>query len=204
MNTLTNSAKIIFAPRSAWAAIGKDPGSLGGVLLTHTLPFSLIPAVCWYYGVSSSGWSVAGENVRLTAASALPVCILFFFALLYSVLFLGYMVHWMAKSYKSDSTIARGVALITYAGTPFFVAGVLGLKPILWLDILVGIAVSCYCIYLLYVGTPYVMKVTAERGFLYSSAVFAIALVVFVALLGATTILWSFGASPEFIYSGAA
>lgn len=201
MSALINSFQVIFNPLNGWRKIGENPGSLAGLIAGHTIPFALIPAVCWYFGVSHYGWSVAGENVRLTAASALPVCVLFFLGLVYAVLFLGYMVHWMAKSYRSDSTITRGVALITYAGTPFFVTGVLGLMPILWLDIIVGIAVSCYCIYLLYVGTPHVMKVTAERGFLYSSAVFAIALVVFVALLGATAILWSFGASPEYVYS---
>lgn len=201
MSTLVNSFNILFSPKKAWEKIGENPGSLGGLLMTHTIPFALIPSLCWFYGVAYNGWTVAGEDVRLTTASALPMCVLFFLALIYSVFFLGYMVHWMAGSYRSKSTIAQGVALITYSGTPFFVAGLLGLYPILWLDIVVGIAVSCYCIYLLYLGTPYVMKVAADRGFLYSSAVFAIALVVFVALLGATAILWSMGASPEYIYS---
>ncbi|MFK8029088.1 MAG: Yip1 family protein [Gammaproteobacteria bacterium] len=202
MNTLVNSLAIVFSPKKGWSRIGENPGTLAGLIALHTIPLALIPAVCWYFGVSHFGWSVAGENVRLTAESALPVCVLFFLALIYAVLFLGYMVHWMAKSYKSDSTVTQGVALITYAGTPFFIAGVLGLMPILWLDIIVGIAVSCYCIYLLYLGTPHVMKVTSERGFLYSSAVFGIALVVFVGLLGATAILWSFGAAPEYVYAG--
>ncbi len=201
MSTLVNSFNILFSPRKAFEKIGEKPGSLAGLLMTHTIPFALIPALCWFYGVAYHGWAVAGENVRLTVASALPMCVLFFLALVYSVFFLGYMVHWMAGSYKSKSTIAQGVALISYSGTPFFVAGILGLYPILWLDIVVGIAVSCYCIYLLYLGTPYVMKVASDRGFLYSSAVFAIALVVFVALLGATAILWSMGASPEYIYA---
>ena len=201
MSTLVNSLNILVSPKKAWQKIGENPGSLGGLLIKHTIPFALIPAVCWYYGVAHHGWSVAGDTVRLTSASALPLIVLFFLALVYSVFFLGYMVHWMAGSYKSKSSIAQGVALISYAGTPFFIAGVLGLYPILWLDIVVGIAVSCYCIYLLYLGTPYVMKVAADRGFLYSSAVFAIALVVFVALLGATAILWSMGAAPEYIYS---
>jgi len=44
------------------------------------------------------------------------------------------------------------------------------------------------------------MKVPPERGFLYASAVFAVALVSFVALLGATVVLWDFGPAPEYTY----
>ena len=84
--------------------------------------------------------------------------------------------------------------------TPFFLAGLLGLYAVLWVDIVVGTLVACYCIYLLYRGTGMVMEVPPERGFLYASAVFAVALVSFVAMLGATVVLWDFGPSPEYTY----
>jgi hypothetical protein len=71
---------------------------------------------------------------------------------------------------------------------------------VLWLDILAGSLVAIYCIYLLYMGTGPVMHVPAERSFLYASAVFAVALVAFVALLGATVVLWDFGPAPEYTY----
>lgn len=200
MSILIDSLRLLFAPRSAWQHIAGSKHSLMAVLMVHTIPLALIPAVCWYFGVTSQGWSVAGETVRLTTGSALPMCVLFYLAMIYSVLFLGFMVHWMAATYESESTIARGVTLISFSATPFFLAGVLGLKPLLWLDILAGIAVSCYCIYLLFLGTPIVMRVAQERGFLYSSAVFAVALVTFVALLGATVVLWDLGPAPEYAY----
>ncbi|MEQ9005533.1 MAG: Yip1 family protein, partial [Pseudomonadales bacterium] len=114
--------------------------------------------------------------------------------------FLGYMVRWMSAAYGSVSSLAQGVTLISYTASPFFLAGLLGLYPVLWLDILIGCLVACYCIYLLYRGTPAMMDVPPERGFLYASAVFAVALVSFVALLGATVVLWDFGPTPEYTY----
>lgn len=170
------------------------------LLLLHTIPYALIPAVCWYTGITQFGWSFGGDVVKLTAQSALPMCALFFLAMVAGVGFLGYMVHWMAGSYGTEGGLAKGVALISYTASPFFLAGLLGLYPSLWLDLIVGLAVACYCILLLYRGTPIVMAVTAERGFLYASAVFAVALVSFVALLGATVILWDFGPAPEYTH----
>ena len=200
MYLIVDSLRMLFAPRAAWHHIADSKPSLMAVLMLHTLPLALIPAASWFYGVTQSGWSVAGETVRLTVGSALPMCVLFYLAMIYIVLFLGFMVHWMASTYESESTVSRGVTLISFAATPFFLVGFFGLYPILWLDILVGTLVSCYCIYLLYLGTPIIMRVAAERGFLYSSAVFAVALVTFVALLGATVILWDLGPAPEYAY----
>lgn len=200
MRTLLNGFLVTFAPIRGWQAVHDDNPSVTAVLTQHTVPFALIPAICWYIGVTQVGWRVADETMRLTPASALPMCVLFFLAMLAGVLFLGFMVRWMAVSYGTVSDMAHGVDLISYTASPFFLAGLLGLYPVLWLDITVGVLVACYCIYLLYLGTPAVMGVPPERGFLYASAVFAVALVSFVALLGATVVLWDLGPAPEYTY----
>ena len=200
MNTVLNGFLVAFNPRSGWQRIAAERAGLMTVLLLHTVPFALIPAVCWYIGVTTQGWVIAGDPVKLTAASALPMCALFYLAMIAGVIFLGYMVSWMAGSYGTEGGLARGVTLISFTASPFFLAGVLGLAPNLWLDITLGTLIACYCIYLLYRGTGPVMEVPPERAFLYSSAVFAVAIVSFVALLGATVVLWDFGPAPEYTY----
>ncbi len=200
MRTLLNGILVTFAPDAGWRSVREDAPGVAAVLALHTVPYALIPAVCWYYGVTRSGWSVAGEVMRLTPESALPMCALFFLAMVFGVVFLGFMVRWMATSYGTETDLSRGVALISYTASPFFLSGVVGLVPVLWVDILIGCLVACYCIYLLYRGTSVVMAVPPERGFLYASAVFAVALVSFVALLGATVVLWDLGPAPEYTY----
>jgi len=59
----------------------------------------------------------------------------------------------------------------------------------------VGTAVACFCIYLLFQGTGAIVQVPPERAFLYAAA-----LVAFVALLGATVIIWDLGVFPEYTY----
>ncbi|MCB1686038.1 MAG: Yip1 family protein [Pseudomonadales bacterium] len=200
MKTLLNGILILFAPQGTWLSIAAERPGVTRVLCLHTLPFALIPALCWYLGVTTQGWTIAGDPVRLTAQSALPLCALFYFAMVAGVLFLGYMVSWMAGSYGTQGGLAKGTSLISYTASPFFLAGFLGLYPVLWLDIMIGTLVACYCIYLLYLGTGPVMEVAPERSFLYASAVFAVALVSFVALLGATVVMWDFGPAPEYTY----
>jgi len=204
MNALINGLIVTLLPGKGWQRIAEARASTVQVLATHTLPLALIPAICWYWGVTHQGWTVAGNLVKLTPASAAPMCIMFYIAMVAGVLFLAYMVHWMSAAYGAtgdfSESLRKGVNLIGYTATPFFLAGVLGLYAVLWVDIVLGTLVACYCIYLLYRGTGLVMEVPPERGFLYASAVFAVALVSFVAMLGATVVLWDFGPTPEYTY----
>ena len=82
MNTLLNGFLVTFSPQKGWQSIRRDAPGLARVLLMHTAPFALIPAVSWYFGVTGHGWTVAGELMRLTPESALPMCVLFYFAML--------------------------------------------------------------------------------------------------------------------------
>ena len=199
---MRRSIAILFRPADAWADIARNATSVVRPLLTHTMPWALVPALCWYYGVTQVGWQFGEEPVqKMSAASAVKICALFYLAMLFGVAFLGFMIHWMAATYAaSRSSFARGVTIVTYTATPFFLAGLLGLYPALWLDIAVGVAVGGHCLYLLYVGVPIMMDIPPERGFLFASAVVAIALVGVVAMMGSTALLWDFGAEPVYTY----
>jgi hypothetical protein len=72
------------------------------------------------------------------------------------------------------------------------------LYPVLWLNMVLGIPALSYSVYLLYSGVPIMMGISTERGFLFSSAVLAVGLVSFVALLAVTAILWGMGLGPQF------
>lgn len=200
MKPLIQALQLLLMPRKTWPQIAAANHSLPAVLLTQTLPLALIPPLCWYFGVTRTGWLVGGEAMRLTADSALPLCVLFFGAMVAGILFMGFMVRWMSQVYGEAGSLAAGVGLISFTATPFFVSGVIGLFPLLWLDISIGIAVACYSIYLLYLGVGPMMRVETDRGFLYASALFAVALVAFVGVLTATALLWEFGPAPEYTY----
>jgi hypothetical protein len=197
-----HSIDILFRPNTAWRSIAGTADGWLKPLLTHSVPWALVPALCWFYGITQVGWQVGAEpNQKMTADSAALICALFYVAMLGGVLFLGYMIHWMAGTYAAaKSSFGKGVTIVTYTATPFFLAGLLGLHPALWIDISIGVIVGCYCVYLLYLGVPIVMDVAPERGFLFASAVVAIALVAVVGLMTATAILWDFGAEPVYTY----
>ncbi|HBD11676.1 MAG TPA: hypothetical protein DCZ13_05975 [Porticoccaceae bacterium] len=190
---------LLFHPREAWQKIADLNDEQIKRLLPYPIIMALLPAAGFYIGTTKVGWTLLGKDVvRITEASAIPLVVLMYFALLGAVIFIGLMVNWMSETYQTASFPIKGVVLMGYACTPIFLAGIFAAYPIWWLDILLGCAAAIYTIYLVYMAVPTLMKVPWDRGFLYASAVFMVALVYVVAVLVGITLIWEYIATPVF------
>ncbi|MEM1112706.1 MAG: Yip1 family protein [Pseudomonadota bacterium] len=191
---------LLVSPSSQWQSIAKLPDKSLNTLILYPCIFAILPAVAWYYGTTQIGWTVGehGEPIKLTTASARQICILFYLAMVGCVAVIGYFIHWMSETYGADSSIAKGIVIAGLTATPLFITGMVGFYPLLWLDLLIGVGAVSWAVYLLYLGIPIVMDIPEERGFLFSSAVLAIALVILICLMVGSVILWEYGAAPAF------
>jgi hypothetical protein len=190
---------ILGSPLQEWARIRDANASVAGHYLGFLLWIALLPPLAWWFGASRIGWQIGERNIVLTSGSAAQIMALFYLAILCCVAFLGFMIYWMAKTYDArNNDVAHGIGVAAYMCTPLFLVGLTGLYPLLWLDMLLGTAAGAYTLYLLYIGIPIVYDMPKERGFLFASATVAVGLVLTVALLGATVILWEMGAMPVF------
>lgn len=197
---VTHLVGLFTRPDSEWSAIAAQRHTLIGVLAGHVVPLALIPTFAWYYGVTRVGWTLPGRELvyRMTPDSTALIIGLFFWAMVIGTAGLGFMVHWMSRTYGSSASLSSAMALAAYTNTPLFLAGIVGIRPALWTDLVIGTVAACYAVYLLYLGIPHMMQVPKERGYLFASAALAVALVMFIGLMGATVILWELGAMPVF------
>jgi hypothetical protein len=187
-------------PHQEWSRIRDEKQSIAGQYLRFLIWIAIIPPVAWWYGASQIGWVLGGRTILLTSDSAAQIMGLFYIAILLSIGFLGYMIFWMAKTYDGkNNDVARAIGVASYMCTPMFLVGITGLYPVLWFDMIAGTVAAAYTLYLLYIGIPIVYDMPKERGFLFASATVAVGLVLMVALLGATVILWEMGAMPVFM-----
>jgi hypothetical protein len=187
-------------PANEWVKIRIEPVGILSQYFKFIMIIAAVPAISWYVGATKVGWSLGSDRtIRLTEASAMEVSVLFYFAMLVGIGILGYIIHWMAKTYDAEgSTFAIGLKIAAYTCVPLFVTGAIGLYPLLWLDLCLGIVAACYTVYLLYIGVPIVMQIPEQKGFLFASAMVAVGLVMMAGMLGATVILWELGAMPVF------
>jgi hypothetical protein len=197
---LQHTFGLLVKPSAQWRTIAQLPEKSLTTLLLYPALLAIFPAVAWYYGTSQVGWTVGdhGEPIKLTVESARQITILFYLTMLACVAVIGYFIHWMSDTYGAQSTVTKGIVLAGLMATPLFIAGIVGFYPILWLDMLIGVAAVSWSVYLMYLGIPIVMNIPEERGFLFSSAILAIALVILICLMVGSVILWDFGAAPAF------
>jgi hypothetical protein len=191
---------LLTRPSAQWKTVADLPESSFKTLVLYPWFMAILPAVAFYYGTTQVGWSVGehGETIKLTTQSARQICILFYLTMVACVAAIGYFIHWMSDTYGAESSITKGIVIASLSATPMFIAGLTGFYPLLWLDMLVGVVAVCWAVYLLYLGIPIVMNIPEERGFLFSSAVLGVALVILICLMVGSVILWDFGAAPAF------
>lgn len=189
-------------PAQEWVDIRKEHCSIGKCYCSHVLFLAAIPAISGFIGTTQIGWQIGtSEVVKLTVESAGLIAIATFFASLVGIFSIGWMIHWMGKTYGTEQPLPQGIALAAYSATPLLLMGLMMLYPILWLNMIVGLPALAYSIYLLYLGLPTMMQLSKEQGFMFASAVIGVGMVVLVAVLTTTVLLWGFGIGPVFTSS---
>lgn len=196
---LTHVAGLILSPGAEWQKIRDEDTDLKSTYTNHVLILAAIPAVCGFIGTTMVGWRIgAGDPVSLTAGSALAIAVAFYAAMLVGVFVMGRFIYWMADTFGTATTVEKAVAVAAYMATPLFLVGFSALYPALWLNMLIGLVAVGYTIYLLYSGIPVVFDIGKDQGFIFSSSVVTVGLVMLVAMLAVTVILWGFGLAPQF------
>lgn len=188
--------------KKEWTVIRERHYSVMKVFTTHTLVLALIPAIAGFVGTSQIGWQIgAGDPVKLTVDSAYRIAFLYYLAILVATYSVGWMIHWMGRTYGAHQPLSQCIVLASYTATPLLLFGIMQLYPILWLNLVLGLPVLGYTVFLFYTGVPIMMEIPEERGFLFSSAVLAFGLITLVAMLAVTAILWGSGIGPTFTAS---
>lgn len=196
---IQNVVGLFTHPARQWQQIRGEGSSLARLYLGHVLILAAIPALSAYIGTTQVGWQIGSRApVMLTPSSALQMTILSYMAMIAGVAAMGAFIHWMSRTYDANPTFSQCVAFSAYTATPLFIAGLVALYPHLWLAMLVGTAAICYSVYLLYMGLPTFMDIPPDEGFLFSSSVLAVGLVLLVAIIAVSVIFWGMGVGPVY------
>lgn len=196
---ISHVAGLFTHPHQEWEEIRDTPETVSHLYYAHVLFLALIPPLCMFIGTTRVGWVIGnGKAVMLTESSAMVMSVLMYLALLAGVGIMGMFIDWMSRTYNSTPGLARSIVFAAYTATPLFLAGFCALYPNVVLIMFVGIGAVFYTVYLLYTGVPIFMDIPEDAGFVYASSILTIGLVMFVALMAITVLIWSFGFGPAY------
>lgn len=197
--SLSHTVGLLAHPDREWESIRNDYESTSMLYLGHVLLLALIPAAAAFYGATQAGWQIGdGQLIRLTQSSGLQLCGLFYAAMLAGIYLLGRFIDFFAATYEVKDDKPRGIILAAYTATPVFLLGITAAYPNIWVNMMVGTIAVAYSVYLLYEGLPILMKIPADRGFMFASSVLTVGLVMFVGLMAISVVVWSMGIGPVY------
>ncbi len=196
---LTRTLGLMLRPDREWESIRRESHSLSKLYLQHIMVLALIPVVAGYIGTTQIGWQIGnGPLIKLTEGSALRLCAIGYLAMLVGVFVLGKFIDFFAATYGVKDQEPKGVVLAAYIATPIFIGGAAACYPDLLVNMSIGLVAVGYSVYLLYEGVPILMGIPSERGFLFASSILTVGLVMLVALIAISVVIWSLGIGPVY------
>ena len=176
--TVSRVRGVLFEPRATFKEVDSEFTKPGDIWGRYVLPLALIGPLAGAIGRFLFGKRIAGtslpESVTITGAG-----IWFGISLvlqLGAVFALTQIISLLAPGFGGQKNDVQALKVAAYASTPMWVAGIFNLHGRF---LMVGVIVSMYSLFLLYVGLPTLMKVPQDRSMGYTAVVIIAAIVIF-------------------------
>lgn len=156
------------------------------------LILAAVPTIASLIGINQIGWSLAGaEFNQVTLANALPMALAFYVLIIVFTLLMAYFTFAMERTFGEAASFGRCLLFVTYTATPMYMAGLIGLVPIVWLSVLVLLLAVGYSLYLLYLGIPIYMNIDEGKGYVVSTSIIWAGLCMLVMFNVLTVVIWT-------------
>lgn len=175
----------VYNPKECLIDADREPAQITDILL-HVAVLSLIPTICAYIATVYIGWDIGVDtHFTMAADKAIIAALAAFLCLNIGVYALGYSICWLSKTFDLSPNPVHCTELAVFSSLPLFLLGFVALYPVLYIDVIVGLFALGAAVYMLYIGIPIFMHIPEDEGFVYSTWVITIGLVMLVVFLGA-------------------
>jgi len=186
-----NFFRLMYDPKSSLQEADRTPAKPLEIIF-YTALLALIPTICGYMATVNTGWDLgAGAPFTIAAHKAFYIAVAAYVSFNVGVYAMGFGICWLAKTFDVKPNPIHCIELALFTSVPLFIAGFAGLYPVLIVDLLIGIAAVCASVYLLYIGIPIFMHIPEEEGFVYSTWVVSLGLVMIIAFMGVSVFFFS-------------
>lgn len=150
MNLVARIQGIILKPQEEWAKIKEEQTTVADFFKSYLMIIAAIPAVAQFVGYWLIGITLPVQaRIRVGFGFSLGRAIVYYVLTLASIFVTALIIDALAPTFSSKSNQVNALKLAGYSLTPYFVAGILYILPMLGvLVILAGL----YSLYLFYLG----------------------------------------------------
>jgi hypothetical protein len=153
MKTINQAISVLLNPKQALQNVKNEKMEMMDIILY--LAIVAIPTLLGFilgYGVIGYGGFYLGASVG--------AAILYYIIAIIGIIVFGFILNAFAPTFKSKQNQMQALKLVSYAATPWLLAGIFYLHPSIWF--LATIA-GLYGLYILYIGIPILMETPKDQ-----------------------------------------
>jgi hypothetical protein len=172
MNAVLRAKSIIIDPAAEWQVIEKDSGDAAYVLTRYVAWLAIIPSLAGFIGACLIGITTNnGATQRTPLLDGMFGAIFGYVVACATVLVLAICISLLAPLFGGRRSFDGAFKLAVYSFTPVWLAGIFLLLPGLHFLALL----SCYGLYILWLGAPRLAKVPEPMSLTFAITIAAIA-----------------------------
>jgi hypothetical protein len=160
MNIVERAKAITLNPAATWPTIEAEEHTVQSLFVPYLLILAAIPAVASFIGMSIVGMGAFGFSMRIPIVSGIAMMITSYVLSLAATLGMAWVVSALAPTFGGQNNFMQGLKIMVFGSTPMMLAGVLSILPALGM---LSLLAAFYCLYLLYLGLPVLMKNPKEK-----------------------------------------
>ena len=179
MDIVSRVKNLLTTPQTEWPVIASEPGEPQQVYTSYVVILAAIPAVAQLIGLLIL--------LRFFAfGSVLFLAILTFVVMALSPAIIAFIMAKLGPQLGAPDDLNGALKLVAYSFTPYWIAGAIYILVfilpglLIWIVILLGAA---YGLWLLWLGTPIIMKTAPDKTPVYVGATAVVSIVVVGVLL---------------------
>ncbi|MCI4444502.1 MAG: YIP1 family protein [Candidatus Aminicenantes bacterium] len=150
MDILSRAQGIILNPKAEWEKIKAEPQTSTELFTSYLAILAAIPSAAQFLGYWLIGLSIPFRgHIRVGFGFSLGRAVVSYVFLLISVYILALIINALAPTFSSRSSQVNALKLAAFSMTPYFVAGIFYIIPVLSVIVLLA---GLYGLYVLYLG----------------------------------------------------
>lgn len=178
MDIVARAKGLITRPRDEWAVIAREPSDTASLFTGYVAPVSAIPAIAGFIGLALFAGMFSAVLPGFSVGALLVQSIVSYILGLAGVWVFGKIAQFLAPRFGGTGEELPAMKLAAYWPTAFWLAGAFAIIPILGILALLGF----YSFYILYKGVPVVTGVPEDRALVFTLALIACGIAVYVVI----------------------
>lgn len=177
---IARAKAMILKPKEEWPKVAAEPGDVQGILIKYALPLIAIGAVCSFIGSQLFGYNAVIVTFRPSLGFSLSIAISGLVQSVISLFVVSFVANFLSPKFGGKDDFGSAFKLVTYSLTAAWIAGFLGIVPML--AAIAAIAGGIYSIYVLFLGATPMMDVPQDKAGGYIAVTVLVAIVVSIVL----------------------